>query len=466
MCRMRPVRAAVGLALAVSLAVVAVPPASATAPRTGTGAAAGGHCARLALLHVPAAELQQPACLADLTTAGTVASGHTDPADWAGLHPAGAVNPTGVPGIQLDGYFPDTSTTNTNHGWRHDAQFVVRLPDSWNGGLVVAGAPGVREQYANDFVISDWVLARGYAYAATDKGNTGVRFFEDGDRPGEAFAEWNARVTQLTLAARATVAQRYGRPPQRTLAAGVSNGGYLVRWQLENAPWLYDGGLDWEGTLWRADGPNLFTFLPPALRGYQRLLAGDPAGRDEVVAAGFPPESQFLWDFHYRVYWDLTQRIYREELDPDFDGSLPAGVPFCASGTPNCDADYNYASRPDEVRAAVATIALTGRIGRPMITLHGTLDTLLPIAQDSDPYRTMIEQAGRAGQHRYFRIEGGNHVDGLYALFPDRLRPILPCFHAALAAMEGWLAGIEPPAGATLPRPTTGDLANTCSLTP
>jgi hypothetical protein len=262
------------------------------------------------------------------------------------------------------------------------------------------------------------------------------------------------------------VAQRYGRPPQRTLAAGVSNGGYLVRWQLENAPWLYDGGLDWEGTLWRADGPNLFTFLPPALRGYQRLLAGDPAGRDEVVAAGLPADSQFLWDFHYRVYWDLTQRIYREEFDPDYDGQLAGGVPFCASGTPACDADYDYASRPDEVRAAVAGIALTGRIGRPMITLHGTLDTLLPISQDSDPYRTMIEQAGRAAQHRYFRIEGGNHVDGLYALFPDRLRPILPCFHAALAALEGWLSGIEPPAGATLPRPATGDLANTCSLTP
>ena len=44
--------------------------------------------------------------------------------------------------------------------------------------------------------------------------------------------------------------------------AGISNGGYLTRWQLENRPDLYDGGLDWEGTLFRADGPNLFTYLP------------------------------------------------------------------------------------------------------------------------------------------------------------------------------------------------------------
>ena len=65
---------------------------------------------------VKGAELQVSACLDDLTTAGTVASGHTDQADWNGLHAAGTRNPSGVPGIQVDGYFPDTSTTNTNHG--------------------------------------------------------------------------------------------------------------------------------------------------------------------------------------------------------------------------------------------------------------------------------------------------------------------------------------------------------------
>jgi hypothetical protein len=296
-----------------------------------------GRCARIDRTTVPGAQLQQAACLDDLTTTGTEVSGHTDPADWAGLHPAGAKRPDPVPGIQIDGYFPDSSTGNTNHGWNHDSQFVIRLPDNWNGGLVVSGAPGVREQYANDFVISDWVLARGYAFAATDRGNVGVSFFTDGRRAGDALAEWNYRVTQLALAAKATVAQRYGRLPHRTLAAGLSNGGYLVRWQLENVPWLYDAGVDWEGTLWRPQGPNLFTFLPPALRGYQRYLAGDKdGGRAEIVAAGFDPDSEFLWDFHHRVYWDLTQRIYREEIDPGFDGALPAGVPFCTSGTPNC----------------------------------------------------------------------------------------------------------------------------------
>jgi hypothetical protein len=420
-----------------------------------------------ARVFVPGAEKQVAVHLDDLTTTGTLASGHTVEADWAGLTSAGLPVPGRVPGVQVDGYFPDTSATNTNHGWNHDAQFVLRLPDRWNGGLVVSGSPGTRRQYANDRAIGDQVLAEGYAFAATDKGNAGAAFYEDGVRPGDALTEWNTRVTQLTLAARGAVATRYGRAPARTLAAGLSNGGYLVRWQLENRPWLYDGGVDWEGTLWRADGPNLFTFLPPAMRAYPAYAAGSAAAHQSIVDAGFAPGSEFLWDYHYRVYWDLTQRIYREEADPSFDGALAAGVPFCASGTPSCDADYAYASRPASVARAVERISLTGRIGKPLLTLHGTLDTLLPITRDSDVYDRMITDAGRGALHRYYRIADGNHVDGLVDQFPSRLRPLGPCFRTAFDALAGWLRGVRPPASATIARPasaTPADLARTCSL--
>jgi hypothetical protein len=425
--------------------------------------AAADDCAQR--LRVPGAEQQLVACLADLTTAGTVATGHTVPGDWAGLSSVRTVNPTGVPGIQVDGYFHDLSTTNTHHGWNHDAQFVLRLPDNWNGKLIVTGAPGVRRQYALDATISDWVLARGYAFAATDKGNTGVDFWRDGIKPGDAVAEWNRRVTELAIAAKDAVVQRYGRPAERTYVTGVSNGGYLTRWQLENRPDLYDGGVDWEGTLFRADGPNLFTYLPAALRNYPAYQAGSQAAHDAMLAAGFAQGSEFLWDFHYRVYWDLTQRIYREEFDPSYDGATEAGTPFCASGTPGCDADYDYATRPAKVHKAVRAVELTGKIGKPMLTLHGTLDTLLPPATDSDVYTALIEDRGRAALHRYYVIEDGNHVDGLYDAFPDRLRPMLPCFRDALTDLDEWVShGQPPPASGTVPRPASGDLVNTCSL--
>jgi hypothetical protein len=315
--------------------------------------------------------------------------------------------------------------------------------------------------------ISDWVLAKGYAFASTDKGNSGGEFYRDGDRPGDAIAEWNDRTTQLTRAAKAVVAQRYGRAPRRTYAAGISNGGYLVRWQLENRPGLYDGGIDAEGTLWRPDGPNLFTYLPPVLRAYPSYAAtGDPAAHKAILDAGYTAGSEFLWPFHYQVYWDLTQRVYREELDPSYDGALQAGIPFCAPGTPACDTDYDYFARPKEVREAVARISLTGRIRKPMLTLHGTYDSLLPIGKNSDLYAQMVESKGKGSLHRYYRLEAGNHVDGLYDTYPDKLRPLLPCMRTAFTALESWTApgGQAPPPSATLPRPGTGDLVNTCSL--
>ncbi len=96
---------------------------------TPAGAAASG-CANV---RVPGAAEQQLSCLDDLTTTGTLATGHTVQTDWAGLTSAGFPVPHGVPGIQI----------------------VPRRPGRWNGGLVVSGSPGVRRQYANDRVNGD-----------------------------------------------------------------------------------------------------------------------------------------------------------------------------------------------------------------------------------------------------------------------------------------------------------------------
>src|SRR5215218_10664194 len=446
--------------LPAALALIALLIAAAPAP--------AADCPGAAAATVPGAERQQQACLGDLTTAGTQTNGHTDRTDWEGLNATGTKNPTGIPGLQIDGYFPDSSTTNGTHGWNHDSQFVIRMPNDWNGKLVITGAPGVRKQYASDFVIGDFVLGRGYAYASTDKGNTGTSFHEDGAEPGDAIAEWNHRVTELAVAAKETVGRRYGRAPARTYMTGISNGGYLTRWQLENRPDLYDGGVDWEGTLFdSAPGANLLSFLPPALKNFPRYrTTGDRAAHDAIIAAGFAPGSEFLWDDHYAVYWDLTQRTYREELDPDWDGALQAGIPFCPSGTPNCDADYDYDARQASVRPAIDKVANTGKIGKPLLTLHGTLDTLLPIRLDSDVYARKVAATGAGALHRYYVIEAGNHVDGRYDAFPDRLRPMLPCHRTAFAALERWVEqGAAPPDSQFVPK-GGGDVVNTCGLAP
>jgi predicted dienelactone hydrolase len=100
---------------------------------------------------------------------------------------------------------------------------------------------------------------------------------------------------------------------------------------------------------------------------------------------------------------------------------------------------------------------LTGKVKRPLLTVHGTYDVLLPISQDSDVYAAMTPDR----LHRYYRIEQGTHVDGLVDAYPDRLRPLAPCHRAAFVALERWLDGVAPPKSATLPRPA--DVA-TCPL--
>ena len=189
-----------------------------------------------------------------------------------------------------------------------------------------------------------------------------------------------------------------------------------------------------------------------------------------MIGAGFAPGSEFLWPYHYRVYWDLTQRIYREELDPGLRRRRwRRACRSARAARPDCDADYDYAARPERrAQDACARASLTGRIGKPLITLHGTLDTLLPIGHGL----RRLRRAGRATPgdgrlHRYYRIEGGTHVDGSYDLFPDRLRPLLPCCRTAFETLERWTApggGHQPPPSATIPRQTSGDVANTCAL--
>ena len=433
-------------------------------------AAAAGPCDRADRVQVPGAERQRVECQPDLSAVALSLIGRSDASDWAQLHSKRSTNPPAGAGLQVDGHFPDDSTTNTTGGLNHDSQFVIRMPEQWNGQLVVTGAPGVRKQYANDVIISDWVLSLGYAYASTDKGNTGTSFFSNGARsaPGQAVREWHDRVTELTVAAKQVVAQAYGKAPARTWMTGISNGGYLTRWQLENRPELYDGGVDWEGSLFQGAAPNLLTYLPTSLREYPAAQV-DPAAAQRMYDVGFEPGSESLWPDHYAVYWDLTQRVYREAFDPDYDGATLAGTPFCrtgtAPGTPTaCDADYDYATRPPSVRAALDSVKVTGAIGKPMLTLHGDLDALLPIKTDSDVYVKMLRAAGKGALHRYYVIEDGNHVDGLVDAQPTALRPILPCYREAFLRLTSWVTtGVAPPASQTVARPASGDLANTCT---
>ena len=56
-------------------------------------------------------------------------------------------------------------------------------------------------------------------------------------------------------------------------------------------------------------------------------------------------------------------------------------------------------------------------------------------------------------------------IDSLYATFPDRLRPLLPCATTGFDTLTAWVErGKRPPASRDVPRPTGTDLLAECTL--
>jgi hypothetical protein len=203
---------------------------------------------------------------------------------------------------------------------------------------------------------------------------------------------------------------------------------------------------------------------------------------------GFNPESQPLWPYHWSIYWGLTQKVYRLEMDPEFTGFTCSTVggpgPSCVSPPAeqvlptDPDASYDYTNRLNAnpaLAGRMQSVAETGNIQHPLITLHGDQDSLLPQKTDSDLYGQMVQLAGRGDRYRYYVVAGGNHVDSLFddhygvdSYGNNVLRPMLPCVRGALDALVSWVeSGAAPPPSHTITRPagaSASDLANRCTL--
>jgi 3HB-oligomer hydrolase (3HBOH) len=351
------------------------------------------------------------------------------------------------------------------YGWYADdpqgeARFLLRLPDTWNGKLVVAGASGTRSEFNGDWAWSDYVLQEGYAYASQNKGvlnlfllsltdpfyinepeadPLGCRgsptsslwvHFYDND-PGKEFTQWTRYMIETARLAQGTVDALYGRRASKTYAVGTSNGGYQVRRAVEEAPEVFDGGVDWEGTF-IDPRKNILVDLPPAIKNFPAYVASnfDPnsqAARN-IVAAGYPPdivtrdsngnEVASLWGNYSDHFWEVTMCQWQKRFDPAFDtfGDLHANP---AGNLPN----YNYAvrARTPHVVRNVAETATTGRIKRPLVTVAGTMDALLPIENQAREYERLVkEQDGGRGRgdgdhdkraYRLYEVQNGNHIE-------------------------------------------------------
>jgi hypothetical protein len=100
-----------------------------------------------------------------------------------------------------------------------------------------------------------------------------------------------------------------------------------VRRAIEEAPNLFDGGVDWEGTFGDPQGPNILIDLPPALKNFPAYVASgfNPASpaAQAIRAAGYPPDiitgGLSLWLVYWNSFWEVTACQWQKKLDPTYD---------------------------------------------------------------------------------------------------------------------------------------------------
>src|SRR5678816_3425777 len=84
--------------------------------------------------------------------------------------------------------------------------------------------------------------------------------------------------------ARRAVFANYHRHPRFTYAVGTSNGGYQVRRAIEEAPNLFDGGVDWEGTYINPT-ENILIDLPVGVKNFPLYAASNYDANDPAAKA-------------------------------------------------------------------------------------------------------------------------------------------------------------------------------------
>ena len=139
-----------------------------------------------------------------------------------------------------------TRATSLLEGTHEGADFLIGMPDRWNGGLVLFAhgyeGEGDGRGSVRGSPLAGHLAARGYAWAASGYRSRGYR-------PDWFLAD--------TMALRARFIARFG-PPRWTILHGQSMGGHVTIASLELHPEVYQGGLIECGII---DGVGLVDWL-------------------------------------------------------------------------------------------------------------------------------------------------------------------------------------------------------------
>lgn len=347
---------------------------------------------------------------------------------------------------------------------------TLKLPDVWNGDLVVCGTPGLRNEYASEAIFVPWLLEQGYAVVSGDKGlpQSWISMLT-GAHPS---SHWGMMMHDMARWARRNVARVTMKHPRHIYAVGLSNGGYQVRRALEldvqnpRGKRLFDGGLDWSGAYYPdkrvldanhdgiVDIPEYYqaktlvghmdvstltmgwAYEPDTLITPEQYALSPryPSARQAMESAGFSPESDIFWGYYninsdyYKDhglpqwkgvgYANLISHVYRAELMGHtlegsqvyscfFDPEQPDAVPPLYSFLETVE----YGGWTDEGVHWALMNANTGEFEAPLVTVVGQSDGLLALNAHSTAYAQAVETYGNMDLYRIYLIEHGPHVD-------------------------------------------------------
>lgn len=314
---------------------------------------------------------------------------------------------------------PSARATSLLEGTHEGADFLIGMPDRWNGGLVMFAhgyeGEGDGRGSVRGSPLAGHLTARGYAWAASGYRSRGYR-------PDWFLAD--------TLALRARFIAQFGRP-RWTILHGQSMGGHVTIASLELHPEVYQGGLIECGIV---DGVGLidwlyaYTAAAEYLSGVRLLDAPDRQAFGALVngpwldAVGTPG----AYTDRGRRFDSVVKHLMGGDLPLRLEGMRPRYIMNLNSRDPGPDraqefarhastAHVRYGIDPglgmteDELNRGIRRIVpapgarsresnpvfaeLTGRIRVPLMTIHETADLRVPFRLEQD-YRRRTLAAG------------------------------------------------------------------------
>lgn len=350
------------------------------------------------------------------------------------------------------------------------AQYEFRVPDNWNGDLVVwvhgILDPALPVELLPDATqglgsLRDGMLARGYAFAYST-------FSEN----GYAVKDGVQRTHQL----RGLFISKFGKP-EHTFLYGISMGGAVTIALLEKFPTQYDGAVCQCGMVggglphfeYQANNRILYDvfYSSGAFGSFPYQLPGDVANPVTLpfspgtpafdgLRANFTAEGSPLYDYlqtaqipfgnaaealnsamsvignfvlyredvmshtHNRLTFDNTQTVYHDPLNPSYDPLINAQA-------------GRFSSSPDAVNYIDRYYSPTGIISTPVYTIHTTRDPNAPIWHES----LFAAKVAAAGRSEFLAQKSYDRWGHCAFTTQERL--------AAFDALMSWIAtGIKP----------------------